>query len=340
MNLIDLYVEAVIKFLPQENKEDAARTLRSQIAEKLPPNPSDEEVRRVLEELGNPRQQAKNFDTRQRYLIGPEYYDSYISILKLVVGILITVMLVVTVLHWIIAPPSGGIIKFIVDLILSAVNGAIQATAWVTIVFAIIERNKLTAPPVLDQAWTPDDLSKEKSAKLRIKRSDAFVSIFFTVAFTAILIFRPELFSFFSRSGDTWNVVPILNLARLQDFIPLILVIAFLELGISSWKIIARHWNMSLAFANLGRNLATMALSLTMLWNRAIINPNLAGAISQYFGFSTAAIDRSIGIAIWVLIAIIIVAALIDSIIPFAKLARYSDRRDTWSDRRDTRWTH
>ena len=59
MNLIDLYVEAVIKFLPQENKAEAARTLRSQIAEKLPPNPSDEEVRRVLEELGNPRQQAK-----------------------------------------------------------------------------------------------------------------------------------------------------------------------------------------------------------------------------------------------------------------------------------------
>ncbi|MFA6691842.1 MAG: hypothetical protein WCR98_07680, partial [Saccharofermentanales bacterium] len=98
--------------------------------------------------------------------------------------------------------------------------------------------------------------------------------------------------------------------------------------------------NMSLGFATPGRNLATMALSLTMLWNRAIITPILAGAISQYFGFSTAAIDRSIGIAIWVLIAIIIVAALIDSIIPFAKLARYSDRRDTWSDRRDTRWTH
>lgn len=322
MNLIDLYINAVIAKLPQERKADAAEELRAKINGMLPADPSEEDVRKVLQDLGDPQLQAKNYDTRQRYLIGPDYYDNYISILKLVIGILITVMALVTVLTWIISPPDGGIVQFFTDLFTAMVGGAVQAATWVTVIFVIMERSKVAIPPIQAHGWTVDDLSKDKSKGVMIKRSDVFVSIFFTITFTAILYFRPELLSFYYRSGGSYAIVPIFDLERLQDFMPLIIIIALLELVISIWKIINRRWNLSLAIANAVRYSVGMVFWLVMLWNRAIINPDFASEVSQHTRFSAASIDRSLEITVWVIIAATVVSWISESIRPFVKLAK------------------
>ncbi|MDD2427595.1 MAG: hypothetical protein PHR78_04185 [Eubacteriales bacterium] len=322
MNLIDLYINAVIAKLPQERKADAAEELRAKINGMLPADPSEEDVRKVLQNLGDPQLQAKNYDTRQRYLIGPDYYDNYISILKLVIGILITVMALVTVLTWIISPPDGGIVQFFTDLFTAMVGGAVQAATWVTVIFVIMERSKVAIPPIQAHGWTVDDLSKDKSKGVMIKRSDVFVSIFFTITFTAILYFRPELLSFYYRSGGSYAIVPIFDLERLQDFMPLIIIIALLELVISIWKIINRRWNLSLAIANAVRYSVGMVFWLVMLWNRAIINPDFASEVSQHTRFSAASIDRSLEITVWVIIAATVVSWISESIRPFVKLAK------------------
>lgn len=322
MNLIDLYINAVIAKLPQERKADAAEELRAKINGMLPADPSEEDVRKVLQDLGDPQLQAKNYDTRQRYLIGPDYYDNYISILKLVIGILITVMALVTVLTWIISPPDGGIVQFFTDLFTAMLGGAVQAATWVTVIFVIMERSKVAIPPIQAHGWTVDDLSKDKSKGVMIKRSDVFVSIFFTITFTAILYFRPELLSFYYRSGGSYAIVPIFDLERLQDFMPLIIIIALLELVISIWKIINRRWNLSLAIANAVRYSVGMVFWLVMLWNRAIINPDFASEVSQHTRFSAASIDRSLEITVWVIIAATVVSWISESIRPFVKLAK------------------
>lgn len=321
MDLIYLNINAVTEHLPDTKKEEAALDLRTKIDARLPSDPSAEDIKKVLQEMGNPYQQAKNYDTRQRYLIGPDYYDGYLAMLKLVVGILITVMAIITVLIWIINPPGGGIVQFIIDLITGIVGGAVQAAAWVTVIFVILERTGTAVPP-LHQNWTIVELTKAKPDRLLIKRSDSFISVFFTIIFAAILYFRPELFSFFYKSGDAWVTIPFLNLERLQDFMPFILIIALLELTVAIWQLITRRWNLSLAIANAVKTITSMGLSLVMLWNRAIINPAFSTEVSQRVSFSAASIERSIEIGVWVIIGIIIVASLIDLITPFVKISR------------------
>ena len=53
MNLIDRYVYSVAEYLPGR-ANDVTRELRSNIEDMLPENHTEEDVYRVLEELGNP----------------------------------------------------------------------------------------------------------------------------------------------------------------------------------------------------------------------------------------------------------------------------------------------
>ncbi|NLZ83527.1 MAG: hypothetical protein GX915_07675 [Clostridiales bacterium] len=93
MKLIDRYIYAVTGYLPEETREDVGRELQSNIKEMLPDNPSEDQVYKVLVDLGNPWELASEYNSKKRYLIGPIYYHNYISVLKLVIGICIAVFL-------------------------------------------------------------------------------------------------------------------------------------------------------------------------------------------------------------------------------------------------------
>ena len=73
MNLIDRYVYSVAEYLPGDIANDVTRELRSNIEDMLPENHTEEDVYRVLEELGNPLELAKEYHPGKRYLIGPGF---------------------------------------------------------------------------------------------------------------------------------------------------------------------------------------------------------------------------------------------------------------------------
>ena len=83
MNLIDKYIQEVTRRLPEKNRKDIALELRSTIEDMLPKQYSEEEVKEVLKELGNPAILANGYNDRPMYLIGPRYYEMYIIILKI-----------------------------------------------------------------------------------------------------------------------------------------------------------------------------------------------------------------------------------------------------------------
>ncbi|MDF2536663.1 MAG: hypothetical protein K0R18_2825, partial [Bacillales bacterium] len=81
-------VAKVTKRLPEAQREDVAKELRGNIEDMLSDNPSQHEIEGVLIELGEPSKLATEFRGKKRYLIGPEHFDQYISILKIVAIIL------------------------------------------------------------------------------------------------------------------------------------------------------------------------------------------------------------------------------------------------------------
>lgn len=145
MDLVNRYVYAVTQHLPINSREDVSNELRANIEDMLPENPSESDVRGVLEELGNPMKLADEYSETKRYLIGPSLYDSYFSVLKLVVGIVIVVFASIALISKLFAPsPDGGLFEMSIDIfvsmIVAIIQGITQAFLWVTLTFIILEK--------------------------------------------------------------------------------------------------------------------------------------------------------------------------------------------------------
>ena len=61
MNLIEIYIQEVTRRLPEKSREDIALELRSTIEDMLPDDYSEEDVKSVLEKLGNPAALASGY---------------------------------------------------------------------------------------------------------------------------------------------------------------------------------------------------------------------------------------------------------------------------------------
>jgi len=81
MRIIDLYIQEVTRRLPEKSREDIALELRSTIEDMLPDDYSEEDVKPVLEKMGNPAILASGYLDRPMHLIGPRYFDVYINLL-------------------------------------------------------------------------------------------------------------------------------------------------------------------------------------------------------------------------------------------------------------------
>src|SRR5699024_7988244 len=96
--MIERYVYGVTKRLPETQREDIGVELRGLIEDMLDERVQDKDVaekdvKEVLLELGHPRSMARKYRGDQKYLIGPELYDLFMLVSKI---ILISVVVVLT----------------------------------------------------------------------------------------------------------------------------------------------------------------------------------------------------------------------------------------------------
>ena len=77
-NWIERYVYDVARRLPEKDREEVKKELRANIYDMLPENAGNEQVKKVLYELGSPASLAEKYRQKPRYLISPAYYDEYV----------------------------------------------------------------------------------------------------------------------------------------------------------------------------------------------------------------------------------------------------------------------
>ena len=323
MDLIDRYVLAVTERLPENTREDVAKELRSNIEDMLPENASESDVRIVLEKLGNPAALANEYRQVKRYLIGPALYDNYVSVLKLVIGIAVVAFMFLSVLGGIEKSGVNGgsyflSAEFFRELIAAGFDGVIQAFVWVTIVFAVLERTGVSSGdlPFGKKQWTVEELQNMPlSPKSRISRGDAIASIIFTVVFVALLVFQPQLFGMYSRDGSGMiHIAPVLQLERLQLYIPFIVLFAIFQLVLSIGKLITMRWTRLLAFANTVNNLVSSIFVCIMLGDSLLYNPELTSTLAGIFHMTAARIAEIKQASITAFIVVFIIIAVVDSI--------------------------
>ena len=304
MNMIDRYVYAVIKGLPQKQREDIGKEIRTLVDDMLEEYKDDEssydsKVQRVLLGLGDPELLADSYRESKRYLIGPQSFDNYILLLKLVFGAIFIGISIASVIDGIFSSQSD-IINMIVDYIATMFYALLQGFAWVTVAFAIAEYNGVSLPDKSkkNKVWSLSDLPLLPEKAASISRIESGFAILFSTIFTSIFYFAPQLFAAYIRTGTNhFNVISVFNIAILSKYKTLILVIFILGIIKEALKLITGRWNLKLSLSLTVLNISSLILTLIIFANSAIWNPHFISEVLRYANVEAETLSQWINLS-------------------------------------------
>jgi hypothetical protein len=286
MDLIDRYIYAVTKSLPVKQRMDIDKELRTLIEDMIEQDQNEgtyeSKVQKVLMELGDPEVLADNYRGSKRYLIGPQYYEKYILILKIVFG---AVFIGVSIAVFIGSVFSGqkDFGNIVVDYLGTVVNGLLQAFAWTTLAFVLAERNSMNMIKEVKEKneWTLSQLPAIPEKKAIIPLSEPIVSIIFTTIFTAILYSVPQLFSVYISNANGTTIIPVFDLDVMRGYRALLIGIFVLSVCKDVLKLFGRRWTLKLSVAVVILVAASSVLVLIMLTNSSIWNAGFASEVMK-----------------------------------------------------------
>src|SRR5699024_11363263 len=215
MDLVDRYIYAVTQKLPQAQRRDIADELHGLIEDMRDERAetsktSENDIEEVVLELGNPRELADKYRGTKRYLIGPDIFDTYILILKIVLIVISSLIGVRFLIQTILKPIS--ILDYFIDMIVSLVTALPTAFGSTTFAFAFVELyDGFKQKDLLGKAWHPTDLPPIPDEKKQIKRSESIVAIIIYAVLIVFLAFSSDHFGVWVFQDEFTGVVPFLN---------------------------------------------------------------------------------------------------------------------------------
>lgn len=284
--LVKRYLYDVTRRLPANQREDIEKELGGLIEDMLAgrcggADPAAKDIEAVLLELGEPAALADTYRGSKRYLIGPDYYDTYVTVLKIVLlatGFGMTLAMTISAVF----SGSADVAESIGKVLASIISALFQAFCWVTIAFAVSERYGAKAGKPPEKGWRPADLPDIPEKKSKIKKSDAVAGIIFGVL--AIILFNaaPQLLGVYAR-GDTLLSIPVFDLEHLRGVMPFINTIFFLGLLKEFMKLIFQKYSLKFAALNAALNIGLIILTVIVFFDPAIWNPDFARDIQAAF---------------------------------------------------------
>ncbi|SHN75047.1 hypothetical protein [Desulfitobacterium chlororespirans] len=251
-NLIERYVYDVIRRLPEKDRDEVSKELKSNIYDMLPENADENARKMVLYNLGSPASLAEKYRQKPRYLISPAVYDDYVRVLKWVLPLVGVVVLVIGMILGAIDAIKDGMVDlpYLMSNIFSkgiamGISAVFQALIWTTVGFVIADRTGAKSDKSKEQEWKIEDLPEAlPDDKGKIKLSDSIAELVLTVVFSilGILICRGVLpIAFVILNGDT-QIRTLFSPSFLASCVPAIAVMAILGVGACIFKIKVRRW--------------------------------------------------------------------------------------------------
>lgn len=286
-NLIERYVYAVTRHLPEKEATEVSRELDELIASMLEeradkPISEDDKVREVLMELGSPEAMAREYTGKANdSLIGQPHYSLYLRVLKIVlmaVTLGISIAFLVSAIIEGSLPGSTDTISWVTwtaetigEWFTSLISALLGGFAWVTIIFAVLYHKgvKLDFDP--DDI---DDLPEVPQEKARISRGELIVEVIFTTLFAIFFIVLP--YANLPIIGIAAKPIPLFTpevLIGVRYLLIASILTSILEVvfkfadGRYSWRVFA---------AMILANLLSIITVVTWLGNPAAMNPVFA----------------------------------------------------------------
>lgn len=291
MKLADRYIHAVTRLIPEEKRNDAAQELRTKIESMIEQKGSysEETEEQVLRELGNPRLYAEGYLDRKQFLIGPELYGTYLSLLKIVIPIAVIASLVGSSIDYV--TNGKSVLDYIAGCFLGILTAGVTAFGWITAIFAVFERKgkeKVLAEIAAD--WEPRQLPEPREPQKSFNRAGTFVGIGFTILFLIMLNGFTKLLGFYYMEGGSLQIVPLLNEEAFRQYLPAVNGMLILQLLLTISKLLYKKWTYPIAAANLLLNLLGLVLAYAIVGDTNLININ---AFLQIPGITDALMETA-----------------------------------------------
>ncbi|MGE7919728.1 hypothetical protein ACQKM9_12360 [Viridibacillus sp. NPDC093762] len=316
MNLIKLYIQEVTRMLPDKTRNDIALELESTIYDMLPEDYSEEDVYRVLEILGNPAILARKYTEKPMHLIGPKYYDGYVTLLKLIMPIAAIVSFIANVAVKLFSPiEDGAVLATVLDIMLGGVWQVIgvlfQTLFWLTIPFAIFERVdgiKDSSPlSTRWKSWSPNNL-KSVIYVPKYKEIHTFelsCSLVWTAIWGTTYFYANHLLGIYENGEYGLRLVtPAFNQEVLLSFWPLIVLLIGAEIALAIYKLIKKQWTHKLATFFTIHQIASLVILVIIFTQANLFTREFLNQMGGIFTTTPAHIENFIiwgGITIFVM---------------------------------------
>jgi len=321
-DLIDRYIYAVVRHLPQKQRAEVELELQSLISDMLDERcgeilPADKDVRVVLTELGTPDELAAKYSGEEKKsLISGVYFITYKRVLKLVLPIVAGAVLLGTVIS-VLSNPSENLNLFALRLIAQPIGGIMagvfQAFAVITFIFAALEHFKadLSGDYLSDLPMVPKQIQ-------RIKPYEPIIGIFWSITATVLFLGFPQIMG--GWFDGVW--IPVFDVALLRSlWLPIIL---WTVLGIAQEIVTLTEgqYTKKLAIVTLTVNAAILVCAAVVFLNRSLINPEFVRSFAELFPENSALISRFAGTPGVLLFVLICIGVTIESVTVAVKARR------------------
>ncbi len=304
MNLLDKYVAAVGRHLPQKNRADIEAEIRSTLEDMLEERKqsdgpaSEAEIVELLKEYGSPYNVAATYKPPQhQYLIGPRMFPIFERVLRIVLAVVAAASLIGLVVALTKTGLTGPeFASSLGEWFGGLIGGLIAAFGNVALVFAIIERTKVADEFEKEfKEWDPKELNESELNPERVDKADYIATIIFTFLGLVVLNLYPDLFAIRFQSDGTWTSLPILTDAFFQ-YLPWINVMGLVQMAFSGYMLSQKEWIPVTRVSGILVDIAGMILAVLILRTpgvfamtsamlTAIGDPEAIDALSKIFNF-------------------------------------------------------
>ncbi|QBR93988.1 HAAS signaling domain-containing protein [Nocardioides euryhalodurans] len=301
--LVERYAVAVASRLPADQRDDVAAELRASILDSVedrldrdPDAARDAVVREVLLDLGDPIVLARGYATAPRYLVGPENFDTWRTLVLVIsaVGAPVTALATLVARIWAGDPYPEAIL----GSLWTGFTVVVHVAFWVTLVFWIMEHTGTRSPMATEEGWTLDRLPELPRARaLGLKELIAGLGFV-----TIVLAWLPWQHVHSPVVDDNGDRVPLLDPALwssgwLWGFVALLLATAAVEVV----KYRAGDWTTGVTLSAVALDVVTAAYLVLLLTTQTVVNPALdpggsAPAAADTIVLVTALVVAALGI--------------------------------------------
>ncbi|WLR46413.1 hypothetical protein LC065_12580 [Halobacillus litoralis] len=319
MRWIDVYLQEVERRLPEKNREDILLEIRSTIEDMLPENPTEEEVKDTLQELGDPVKLAHGYSERPMHLIGPRYYDTYISLIKMILPIAITISLITLIAENIMGSVDEGnlimmILAIVGEGVWRVISVGVQVFFWITIIFALLERVDLgiDGEDLRSQRkkWVPEDLKKVAHVpkKRAISQWEVYGAFLWTAIWGTVYFHADHLLGIYENQGEGLTfITPALNQDVLISYWAGVVLVIGLEIALALYKLLKKEWTKGVVWFNTIQELLSIGIFVWIITNERLFQPAFIGYIADLFGVNAAQVESGLA---WRIAAIFIIFAV------------------------------